>query len=224
MRREVSYYIREKKRTASNELAHVLKKCIGQIDRSWKEIIILCIGSDWITGDSLGPLIGQQLSRYRWKNIHIYGTLDAPVHALNLESTLSGIKKRHPSALILAVDASLGSQKHIGYITAGIGPIHPGSGVRKNLPAVGDLYITGILNASGSFEHFLLQTTRLSFVVQMADTITDGILRTFSPVYERRGLLPDGWFHREERRDLCWAKEDSGLAALSIETSSGSIS
>ena len=165
MRREVSYYIREKKRTASNELAHVLKKCIGQIDRSWKEIIILCIGSDRITGDSLGPLIGQQLSRYRWKNIHIYGTLDAPVHALNLESTLSGIKKRHPSALI-----------------------------------------------------------RLSFVVQMADTITDGILRTFSPVYERRGLLPDGWFHREERRDLCWAKEDSGLAALSIETSSGSIS
>ena len=94
MRREVSYYIREKKRTASNELAHVLKKCIGQIDRSWKEIIILCIGSDRITGDSLGPLIGQQLSRYRWKNIHIYGTLDAPVHALNLESTLSGIKKR----------------------------------------------------------------------------------------------------------------------------------
>lgn len=224
MRREVSYYIREKKRTASNELAHVLKKCIGQIDRSWKEIIILCIGSDRITGDSLGPLIGQQLSRYRWKNIHIYGTLDAPVHALNLESTLSGIKKRHPSALILAVDASLGSQKHIGYITAGICPIHPGSGVHKNLPAVGDLYITGILNASGSFEHFLLQTTRLSFVVQMADTITDGILRTFSPVYERRGLLPDGWFHREERRDLCWAKEDSGLAALSIETSSGSIS
>ena len=60
MRREVSYYIREKKRTASTELAHVLKKCIGQIDRPWKEIIILCIGSDRITGDSLGPLIGQQ--------------------------------------------------------------------------------------------------------------------------------------------------------------------
>ena len=116
------------------------------------------------------------------------------------------------------------SQKHIGYITAGIGPIHPGSGVHKSLPAVGDLHITGILNASGSFEHFLLQTTRLSFVVQMADTITDGILHTFSPVYERRGLLPDGWFHREERRDLCWAKEESRLAALSIETSSGSIS
>ena len=115
MRREVSYYIREKKRTASTELAHVLKKCIGQIDRPWKEIIILCIGSDRITGDSLGPLIGQQLSRHRWKNIHIYGTLDTPVHALNLESVLADIKKRHPSALILAVDASLGSQKHIGY-------------------------------------------------------------------------------------------------------------
>ena len=78
MRREVSYYIREKKRTASTELAHVLKKCIGQIDRPWKEIIILCIGSDRITGDSLGPLIGYQLSPYCSRIFHVYGTLDEP--------------------------------------------------------------------------------------------------------------------------------------------------
>lgn len=223
MRKEISYYIKERKLSASSELSHVLKKCIVQIDRSWKEIIILCIGSDRITGDSLGPLVGQQLNRHRWKNIHIYGTLTAPVHALNLESTLAEIKKRHPSALILAVDASLGSQKHIGYITVGVGAIHPGSGVHKSLPAVGDIYITGILNASGSFEHFLLQTTRLSFVVQMAGTIADGIFRTFSPSYERRGFLPDGFFHREDRRERCCAK-DVGLAAFSIETNSGSTS
>lgn len=224
MCRKVSYYIKEKKRSASSELAHVLKKCLNQIDHSWKEIIILCIGSDRITGDSLGPLIGQQLSKHRWKNVYIYGTLDSPVHALNLSSVTANIKKKHPAALILAVDASLGSQKHIGYITVGVGAIQPGSGVHKNLPSVGDLYITGILNASGSFEHFLLQTTRLSLVIQMAGTITDGILRTLSADYERRFLFPDGWFHREERRALCSAKEDSGLAALSIETSSGSIS
>ena len=38
MRREVSYYIREKKRTASTELAHVLKNAIGQIDRPGKKL------------------------------------------------------------------------------------------------------------------------------------------------------------------------------------------
>ena len=86
----------------------------------WEEIIILCIGSDRITGDSLGPLIGHQLSKCRWRNIRIYGTLDYPVHALNLEATLDKIKRRHPSSLLIAVDASLGSKKHVGFNHGGL--------------------------------------------------------------------------------------------------------
>lgn len=171
----VIYYINGKKKTASNELAHLLQKCIRRTDRSWDEIVFLCIGSDRITGDSLGPLIGYQLSKYRWKNIYIYGTLEEPVHALNLEDTLRMIKERHPTALTIAVDASLGSQKHIGYITVGMGSLFPGAGVQKELPTAGDIFITGILNLSGTFKHFLLQTTRLSLVMEMADTIVAGI-------------------------------------------------
>ncbi|NCB93478.1 MAG: spore protease YyaC [Clostridia bacterium] len=214
------FFINEKKASASSELSHLLKKCIEKVDHPWKEIIILCIGSDRITGDSLGPLIGHRLSKYRWKNIHIYGTLDYPVHALNLEQTVICLKKRHPSALIIAVDASLGSKKHVGFITVGTGPILPGAGVHKSLPLVGDLFITGILNASGTFEHLMLQTTRLSLVVQMAETISDGIEKTFAQPHENRRLLPEEWFQPDDTRCLCWAK-DSGMAALSIESISG---
>ena len=39
--------------------------------------------------------------------------------------------------------------------------------------------LKGILNESGTFEHLLLQTTRLSFVVQMAETIASGIEQAF---------------------------------------------
>ena len=176
MRREVSYYIREKKRTASTELAHVLKKCIGQIDRPWKEIIILCIGSDRITGDSLGPLIGYQLSPYCSRIFHVYGTLDDPVHALNLPDRISYIHSRHPEALLVAIDASLGSRRHQGYITIGNGAIRPGAGAGKTLPEVGDIFITGIVNVSGSFEQLLLQTTRLATIFHMAESISQGIL------------------------------------------------
>ena len=172
---------------------------------------------------SLGPLVGHQLSRCHWKNIHVYGTLDYPVHALNLEQTLNKIKKRHPSALTIAIDASLGSPKHVGFITVGTGSICPGAGVHKSLPPVGDIFITGVLNTSGNFEQLLLQTTRLSFVVQMAETITAGITRAFPLTYEKRCFLPDAWTQPEECRRLCWAK-DSGLAALSIESFSGASS
>ncbi len=85
------YYINEKKPSASSELAHLLKKCISKTDHPWEDIIFICIGSDRITGDSLGPLIGHQLSRQSWKNIHVYGTLDYPVHALNLEQTMKNL-------------------------------------------------------------------------------------------------------------------------------------
>ena len=49
----------------------------------------------------------------------------------------------------------------------------------KNLPEVGDVFITGIVNVSGSFEQLLLQTTRLSTVFHMAEAITQGILIGF---------------------------------------------
>ena len=117
MKRQSLFFIDERKASASSQLAHILKKCIDQIDHYWNEIIFICIGSDRITGDSLGPMIGHHLSRFHWKNVFVYGTLDFPVHALNLENTVITLKKRHPSALFIAVDASLGSKKHIGYIT-----------------------------------------------------------------------------------------------------------
>ena len=100
----------------------------------FRELVFLCIGSDRITGDSLGPLIGYQLSPYCSRIFHVYGTLDDPVHALNLPDRISYIHSRHPEALLVAIDASLGSRRHQGYITIGNGAIRPGAGAGKTLP------------------------------------------------------------------------------------------
>ena len=54
-----------------------------------REVIILCIGSDRSTGDSLGPLVGHELNKYHLNNITVYGTLEDPVHAANLSDKLS---------------------------------------------------------------------------------------------------------------------------------------
>ena len=78
---------------------------------------------------------------------------------------------------MIAIDASLGQKKHLGYVTIGNGALYPGAGVQKNLPPVGDIHITGIVNIAGMLEHLTLQTTRLSTVVSLADAIAGGILR-----------------------------------------------
>ena len=114
------YYINERSRSASEELASLFSYCIQKDGRMFRELVFLCIGSDRITGDSLGPLIGYQLSPYCSRVFHVYGTLDDPVHALNLPDRISYIHSRHPEALLVAIDASLGSRRHQGYITIGI--------------------------------------------------------------------------------------------------------
>lgn len=48
-------------------------------------IILVCIGTDRSTGDALGPLVGTKLEQVGITNFQVFGTLDEPVHALNLE-------------------------------------------------------------------------------------------------------------------------------------------
>lgn len=187
------FYIDAKKSTASEELAHLLETCIQKAKHPFAEIVLLCIGSDRINGDSLGPFIGHQLKRSHWDYVYVYGTLHSPIHALNLETAVYELKQRHPDALLIAVDASLGAQEHVGFITIGSGSLHPGAGVNKSLLPIGDIFITGILNESGCFEHLLLQTTRLSFVVEMAETIARGISLAFSRTLPSHHLLPQEW-------------------------------
>ena len=86
------------------------------------------------------------------------------------------IRSIHPQSLVIAIDASLGQKKHLGYVTIADGALYPGAGVQKELPPVGDIHITGIVNISGVLEQLTLQTTRLSTVISQADTITQGIL------------------------------------------------
>ncbi len=137
--------------------------------------VILCIGTDRIVGDSLGPLVGTYLTKMAGEQLCIYGTLHRTVHAQNLHATMQEIKKKHPGHTILAIDASLGLREQIGSVLIRSGSIYPGAGVRKNLPASGDIAITGITNADCAQPYLALQTARLATIVSMAEYISDCI-------------------------------------------------
>ena len=107
--------------------------------------------------------------------IQIIGTLERPVHAMNLEQSMAMIRLRYPDHVIIAVDASVGSQDHVGCITLGKGALRPGLGVCKDLQAVGDIFITGIVGGYGNYDPLMLQSVRLSVVMRMADYICESV-------------------------------------------------
>jgi putative sporulation protein YyaC len=141
------------------------------------EIVCVCIGTDRSTGDALGPLVGTLLKQKMPGSLTVYGTLDEPVHALNLEQIVQKLHQEHRRATVLAVDACLGQLKSVGQIQLGLGPIKPGAGVHKELPEVGQIHITGIVNVAGFMEYFVLQNTRLSLVMRMAEIISTSIVK-----------------------------------------------
>ncbi len=144
-----------------------------------RPVLILCIGTDRSTGDSLGPLIGTQLLHHNLPQLHVLGTLEHPVHATNLNENILYIRESFVNPLVIAIDACLGRLDSIGYITLAQGPLKPGAGVHKELPAVGEAHLTGIVNVGGFMEYMVLQNTRLSIVWQMAETISSMVARSY---------------------------------------------
>ncbi|MCH5268149.1 MAG: spore protease YyaC [Lachnospiraceae bacterium] len=204
----INYYHPKNQESLSlfaDRLSHYLTEAITMR----RPVVFLCIGSDRATGDALGPFIGQQLLEgdrqdikkeepvrsshslfhafwMPWKtppkgDSLVFGTLHRPVHAVNLAQTISHIYSQLKNPYLVAIDAALGARNHIGAVTLASGSLLPGIGVNKQLPSVGDVHITGIVNTLDcDNRNRILQTTHLSTVVDISTFVSQGILQALS--------------------------------------------
>jgi putative sporulation protein YyaC len=174
MNQTISYSILHTEPCAKTDVTHSIASVLREF--SYHKIVCVCIGTDRSTGDSLGPLVGTFLSQHESDHLTVLGTLEEPVHALNLPEKLDQLQRLYPDALVVAIDACLGKLKSVGSIQVGLGPIRPGAGVNKQLPEVGQIHVTGIVNVAGFMEYMVLQNTRLSTVMRMAQIISESIV------------------------------------------------
>ncbi len=181
-------YIDSSSPFALSKFSNLVYKYMSEEHEKTRDLVILCIGTDRSTGDSLGPLVGHKLSPIikSFKNVNLIGTLENPIHAQNLEESLQKINESYKNPFIIAIDSSLGRQDRVGYLSIKNSPLRPGAGVNKTLPSVGDISITGIVNIGGIMEFMVLQNTRLSLVMNMADIISKSIYLSLSRLYSDR--------------------------------------
>lgn len=174
-----SVMVNAEEKEACKILADSVKSFVLSYPKKFENIVIICVGTDRSTGDSLGPLVGTLLrKRRKIKRIaRVLGWLDYPVHAKNMDFFLRTLKK--DKSLIIAIDAALGRIESIGKIHMYEGSLCPGSGVGKNLQEIGDISICGIVNSSidqmENLSQMVLQNTRLSLVYNMATVIAEAI-------------------------------------------------
>ncbi|HOA34651.1 MAG TPA: spore protease YyaC [Bacillota bacterium] len=165
---------------AVDKIAGAITILMSGLKERNRQRLVICIGSDRSTGDSLGPLVGAYLKQLSLPRTSVWGTLADPVHALNLEQYTKRLKNDLAQPLVIAVDASLGKPGSVGLIEVGRGPLMPGAGVNKKLPPVGHIYLSGIVNLGGFMEQMVLQSTRLFHVFEIAMVIARGLQRALN--------------------------------------------
>jgi len=158
--------------SAPQTLASSLARALVAHGALERPVVFACIGTDRSTGDALGPLVGQWLVRSGYDDTQVVGTLEHPLHALNLRDRIGLLTSSLAPPVVVAVDAALGPRESIGMISLRGGGLRPGHGVGKSLPLVGDLAITATVNiSSGALDAHVLQSTRLFVVQALAKTI-----------------------------------------------------
>lgn len=136
--------------------------------------VYMCIGTEKVFSDSLGPRVGSLLNQRL--NAFIYGMSEQNITAENLLYCYNFIKALHPDSTIVVVDAAVGSKDQIGNVQLCDGGILPGAATNKNLPEVGDIGIIGIVAERGMTDFYTLNSEKDQLVAEVAKFIANVIV------------------------------------------------
>ncbi len=158
--------------TALARLSRAVEERLIEHGGRHRPVVFACVGTDRSTGDALGPLVGERLRRLGCGEDQVIGTLESPLHALNLDERLGPALDDGSDRLVVAVDAALGPLDRVGGVSLHGRGLRPGQGVGKDLPEVGELSLTATVNVqAGALDVQVLQSTRLWLVQGLAELI-----------------------------------------------------
>lgn len=150
-------------------------------NKVYSNILFLCIGTNRITGDTFGPIVGHKLKRLYedTKNIDVIGDLENIVCDSNIEYVLKDIYMKYTNPFVVAIDSALTCREEIiGKVLVNDVGIYLGKGLGKKRICVGDMSVKGIVAKDLQNPRrnlCILQNINLGFVMNMADTVANGI-------------------------------------------------
>lgn len=144
------------------------------IPKTTQHIYVIGIGSNQINGDSLGPFVGTLLQHKFPNHLSVLGNLQYPLDATNLISEYTKTCFP-PNSFVIAIDSVIGSKNMVQSIVIKNGPLHPGEGLGKQFPSIGDCSIMGVVLEKDAVDHSTLFHTNLHLIYTMTTNIAKGI-------------------------------------------------
>lgn len=143
--------------------------------------IILCVGSDKISGDCVGPLVGDMLTNRFGVRCFVYGVSGRSVNGKNLSEYIDFISKVHPDSPIIAVDACVSNCLAVGTVKVIDGGISPRRAVTNTTKTVGDLGILGVVGKPSTDTLSTLMSVSIDNVIKISFKIAFALYCALSP-------------------------------------------
>lgn len=136
-----------------NNIAKILQE---EIKYSYPKVF-LCIGSSKCIGDSLGPRVGEILSKkIQTDNICIFGNIEQNVSHRNINIVLEEIYNKINNPYLIIIDSALSDKRYIGNVIINKKSMKIGSALNKQDYQLGNISIKGIVgeNKQNSINNF----------------------------------------------------------------------
>ena len=102
------------------------------------DIVFICIGTNKVIGDSLGPLVGTYL-KVLYHNIKVYGDIKQNIDYNNINKVINFVNVKYKNHTKVLIDSALGN--NVGDIVLYSGSISLGKGIGKEKNIYGDIII-----------------------------------------------------------------------------------
>ena len=132
------------------------------------KLLFLCIGSEKISGDCIGPIVGTLLKEKYRIPYPVLGTEDNSVNGANIRAYRDNIKKYFPDYKIIAVDSAVGDDKDLWTLKIREGGVRAGGALNPSVEYYGNV-LDNLLSAP------------YSKIVDFAERIAKTIVKAFAP-------------------------------------------
>lgn len=154
------------------------KKISVYVENNYSNLVFLCIGTDKIVGDSVGPLVGNHLKNLQNEYLQIYGTLDSTINFINAKDIIEGIYQNLENPYLITIDAALSDVNNKGDIVLSDGYIKIGKALHKSICFYSNINIKCVVGkAYLEKEKNIKELEKVSTeeILKMAETVSSGI-------------------------------------------------
>ena len=169
------------------EFSNILKQ-----NKQNKNLIILCIGTNKVIGDSIGPIVGTNLKNdlkinmkfkdefyIKNKKIKIIGDMCNNISYNNIKENIEKIDTIGEKNFIIVIDSALSSENNIGKIFIHNRGLKYAESLKRSNEIIGDMSIKAVVgkNTQNRFKNFkILKNISSQRVITMSNIVSKGII------------------------------------------------